>query len=780
MLSNLQVLVRIALANIFSSALNVFVGLVLLFGAALLVIGGSLFTTLDDSLSRSIVDSITGHLQVYAARSKDPLEIYGKVDGSDVNLAPIDDFKTLKAKLLTLPNVEKVVPMGGATALVGSGNTVDVTLEKLRNLYRAQAEGPKLPDAEFQAKRASLHQHVRNIIAVLEKDVARESELTDGSGIDPRQKEALATASTDAFWSSFDDDPFTHLELLENRVAPLVADADLLFMRCLGTDLDAYQKSFSRMAIIEGGPVPAGTRGVLLPRFFSEEYLKLKNARRLDKLRDAREAGRKLDDQSDQELQRFIRENKSQTREIILQLDGQGTTTAVAKLQQHLGSKESDLAVLLPLFFDVNDANFEARYAFFYKELAPLLNLYRARVGDTLTLRSFGRSGATTTVLAKVYGIFELHGLEKSPLAGANALVDIVTFRDLYGFLGADMKAELDAMKAQVAAKQVDRADAESALFGDAADVVQETKSSDIAEAITKREVKKQADTFSPNEIDDGVVMHAAVLLKDGSALAQAQAAIDIEKLLSDTKAKADPAVVAKAKALVDAGTLPFLLSTALREVVSLEGQRAEGKEVSTTMPLLALKAALKTERPTLAAADVSTIDALVEGAQPKVWAVSWVAAAGFLGKFIDFFRLLLVALMSAFAFIALIVVTLGMTIATLQRTQTIGTMRAIGAQRGFVVSMVLVETMVLAFTFGAAGAAVGSGVVKWLHVRGIPAFRDELYFFFSGPVLRPELTAGGLVLAVVVTMVVSLLAVIFPTWLATRVAPVTAMAPTE
>jgi ABC-type lipoprotein release transport system permease subunit len=93
MLSNLQVLVRIALANIFSSALNVFVGLVLLFGAALLVIGGSLFTTLDDSLSRSIVDSITGHLQVYAARSKDPLEIYGKVDGSDVNLAPIDDFK---------------------------------------------------------------------------------------------------------------------------------------------------------------------------------------------------------------------------------------------------------------------------------------------------------------------------------------------------------------------------------------------------------------------------------------------------------------------------------------------------------------------------------------------------------------------------------------------------------------------------------------------------------------------------------------------------------------
>jgi ABC-type lipoprotein release transport system permease subunit len=70
----------------------------------------------------------------------------------------------------------------------------------------------------------------------------------------------------------------------------------------------------------------------------------------------------------------------------------------------------------------------------------------------------------------------------------------------------------------------------------------------------------------------------------------------------------------------------------------------------------------------------------------------------------------------------------------------------------------------------------VGASAVLWLHARGIPAFRDELYFFFSGPVLRPELTASGLVLAFVVTLVVSVLAVLFPTWMATRVAPVTAM----
>lgn len=780
MFSNLMILVRIALANIVSSALNILVGLVLLFGAALLVIGGSIFTTLDGSLSRSIVDSITGHLQVYAARSKDPLEVYGKFDGSDVNLAPITDFKALKAKLLSVPNVKKVVPMGAATALVGSGNTVDVTLEKLRALYRTQQGDQKLSDDAFRAARDNKFKHVRNIIAVLEKDLAREAELNDGSSVEVSQRAALATASTDEFWQTFDTDPFAHLELLENRVAPLVADADLLFLRCLGTDLEAYQASFPRMAIVEGGPVPPGTRGVLLPRFFTEELFKLKNARRLDKLRDARAAGRRIADASDVELHRWIRENKSQTREIVLQLDGEGTATAVAELQKHLGSNEKDLATLLSAFFDVTDETFETRYTFFYAALAPLLNLYRARVGDTLALRSFGRSGATTTVLVKVYGIFELRGLEKSPLAGANALVDIVTFRDLYGFLGAESKAELDAMKAQVAAKEVKRDDAEAALFGGDAEVVQEAASATITEAATPREVKKQVDTFAPSEVDDGVVMHAAVVLEDGSAPAQAKAMADIERLLSDSKPAPDRDVLARAQALLDEGSLPFMLSSTLGQVVALEKQRADGKDVTTTTAVMELKAALKLERPTLPAASVASIEGLIERAQPTVWAVSWVTAAGFLGKFIDFFRMLLGAIVLAFSFIALIVVTLGMTIATLQRTQTIGTMRAIGAQRSFVVSMVLVETLVLALTFGVVGAGVGSAVVSWLNARGIPAFRDELYFFFSGPVLRPELTAGGLTLAVVVTMVVSVLAVIVPTYLATRVQPVTAMQPTE
>ncbi len=775
-MSRLLILFRIAFANLFSSMLNVFVGLVLLFGAALLVIGGSVFTTLDDALSKSIVGSISGHVHVYGARSKDPLELYGRVDGSDSDLTPIDDFKGLKKKLLEIPNVERVVPMGAATAMVTGGNNIDLTLEKFRDLVKKKDE---LGAEAYTAKKNALIGQLRQIAKVLREDLDRAKELSTDR--DEEGEAALALTSSDEFWDSFESDPFGHLELLENKLAPVLVDGDMLFLRYLGTDLDAYQATFDRMRIVEGGKVPEGHRGILLPKFFMEEFMKLKNARRLDKIRDARAAGRKLSDSEDKDLQRFVRENVAQTREIVLQLDEEGTAKAIADLQKFLGSQDKELPKLLAIFFSVTDDNFDARYAWFYEHLAPMLSLYRVRVGDSITLRAIGKAGSIQSALVKVYGIFELQGLEKSPLAGANALTDLVTFRTLYGFLTAEKKAELDAMKAATGAKEVSRDNAEEALFGGDAEVVEEVKEKAFEDKLPgsgeqNAASRRLADTFPVSEVDEGVVMNAAIWLKDGSPLAVLQTQRDIEKALQAEAPAVDPAHIAAAKALLEKNSLPMVLMATLKPVVELEEKRARGEFAPSFDALLALKDALKTEKPRLPEDQYKTIAALITGASPRTWVVSWTSAAGFLGKFIDFFRLLLVAVVAAFAFFALIVVTIGMTIATLQRTATIGTLRAIGAQKGFVAMMVTVETVVLALVFGSVGALVGALAVRWLHATGIPAFRDELYFFFSGPVLRPELSAGGVVLSLIVVTVVSVLSIIFPLVLATRVAPITAM----
>src|SRR4029078_2510344 len=131
-------------------------------------------------------------------------------------------------------------------------------------------------------------------------------------------------------------------------------------------------------------------------------------------------------------LQRMVRENVSQVREILLQLDAAKTTDFRAKLQRELGSKETDVGKLLATFFQTTDQSFRQRYDFFYKELAPSLELYRVRIGDSLTIKAFTRSGYVQSVNVPVYGTFEFQGLEKSTLAVGLHLVYRVLFRAVH------------------------------------------------------------------------------------------------------------------------------------------------------------------------------------------------------------------------------------------------------------------------------------------------------------------------------------------------------------
>ena len=62
------------------------------------------------------------------------------------------------------------------------------------------------------------------------------------------------------------------------------------------------------------------------------------------------------------------------------------------------------------------------------------------------------------------------------------------------------------------------------------------------------------------------------------------------------------------------------------------------------------------------------------------------------------------------------------------------------------------------------------------LNARGVPAFNDEMYFFFSGPRLHPTMTTANAISAFAVVLIVSAISTLFPAVLATRVSPVRAM----
>jgi ABC-type lipoprotein release transport system permease subunit len=712
------ILLQIAFRNLLASrAKSLIVGGIILFGAVLVVVGSSLLDSIDSGMRRSIQGSLGGHIQVYDARSRDDLALYGGMMGES-DLEPIEDFSRLKRTLESVPNVKTVVPMGVDVAFVAMGNLFDVALERLRgDVRRCTAEsagrpaapswagrGPCAGSVDLEAQYEAHKAHVRRMATLLRDDLAQARVIANESGRDAadraRNRGDLERATSDAFWEKFDGDPLASLEFLENRIAPLSLDGGFLWVRYVGTDLDTFQRAFEGAQIVEGTPVPHGHRGILLGKLYAEEYLKLRTARRLDKIKDARDLlhGRIA---RDEELQRWVKENQTSTRDILLQLDPIRARQATARLQRAMGTEESDLQKLVVQLLTTDDKNFDERYRIFYSELAPLLQLYPVKVGDAITIQAPSKSGYMNSVNVKVYGFIQFKGLEKSAVAGIMSIMDILTFRDLYGYMTAEKAAEIRKLKQSAGARAVSRENAEAELFG-GGEVTGSARATAIDEnrllAASPGSRKKEdlfARVYSQEEIDGGVAKNAAVILKD-----------------------------------------PHRIRETIREI----------------------EAAAKRD-----------------GLQIK--AVDWQRASGMVGQFVTLARLILyVAVLIIFA-VALVIINNAMVMATLQRVKEIGTMRAIGAQRRFVVVMLLVETVAVGLAFGAIGAALGAGVV-WLigAAGGIPATNDQMYFFFSGPSLIPRLGAASLGLSLVIVFVVSVLSGLYPALIATRVAPVEAM----
>src|SRR6185436_9472002 len=100
-------LLQTSLRNVFSSFLNVLIGLIILFGTLFFVVGGSLVDSMDKAMSRSIIGSVAGNAQVYAASSKDSPSLFENWQIPDLDSIP--DFSKIKTVLMTHPNVRTVV-----------------------------------------------------------------------------------------------------------------------------------------------------------------------------------------------------------------------------------------------------------------------------------------------------------------------------------------------------------------------------------------------------------------------------------------------------------------------------------------------------------------------------------------------------------------------------------------------------------------------------------------------------------------------------------------------
>jgi ABC-type lipoprotein release transport system permease subunit len=705
-------LFAIALRNLLAHKIrSAIVGGILVFGTTLVLIGASLLGSIEASMAESLTGSVSGQLQISSSTAKDTLVLFpGPLDGTDIGV--LDDFPALRAEIEAIPGVAAVLPQGFDYAMIFAANLIDRKLATLREHHKAGDATAMVP----------VRDHVRRIVELLDKDLTRIRGVInlDADDVNKRGAADVHTAAQPAFWADFDGNFAKRMEFLENKVAQMSVGEDILFIRYMGTDIDRFTKAFKRFKLVRGTDVPKGQRGILLNTLYHEEMLKQKTARRLDKMRDKIAEGASFE--SDDELADWRRMNIAQYKEISWQLDAEAAEKVAVALEAYVKVTDAPalaaaattttadatapaphrVDALLRAFFDVDDGNFAQRYAVFYEKVAPKLQLYRVEVGDTLTIRGMSQGGYMSSVNVKIYGTFRFEGLDKSVLGGMVNIMDINSFRDLYGHVTAEQREEIRALEKRAGVEVIAAADAEDALFGEDADLSAEATASGFDE-FANVDMGKGARTWSEGladvvytqaQIDGGVVRNAAVVLHDPKAIASVRAAIE---------------------------------------------KRAEIKN----LPIRVL---------------------------------DWKEAAGMLGNFVSvIYAVLLIAILAVFG-VALLIINNSMVLSTIERTREIGTMRAIGASRRFVLQMFLIESLVLGGVFGALGVGLGAGIVAWLGNVGIAAPNDTMVFLFGGPRMYPWMSAGQVGFALVLVVVVTVASTIYPAMLATRVTPLEAM----
>jgi ABC-type lipoprotein release transport system permease subunit len=451
----LRLLFLLALRNLTAHKVKSgIIGAILFVGTLFIVVGNSMLDSVQGTMEQALTSSLVGHIQVYDKNAKDPLQIFGGMGMGRPDNGEIVDFSRIRDPLLQHPNVATVVPMATTTATVFGQTELDGQLERLR---AAVAAGDS-------ATQEAIIPQVRRLLALLLEQQEQRARITAEPEKVEADKAALARAMTDEFWQGFRASPLTALDELDTQIAPLAADGRILYFRAIGTDLDLFTKTFDRFHIVDGQMVPPGEQGFLMSKRTYELLVKGKVARDFDAIKKKWEQGQRIAE--DKLLAEAVGRMSRQYASLIFQLSVTDAPVVEAELSRALPDVQGGLEEKLQAFLNVDDSNILERHRQFYEIIAPRIELYDVKVGDTIALRAFTSAGYLRSVNVKIWGTYEFDGLESADLMTATNLIDLATFRQLYGKMGAAELAELQGIRNEVGVKDISRESAEDALFG--------------------------------------------------------------------------------------------------------------------------------------------------------------------------------------------------------------------------------------------------------------------------------------------------------------------------
>jgi putative ABC transport system permease protein len=156
--------------------------------------------------------------------------------------------------------------------------------------------------------------------------------------------------------------------------------------------------------------------------------------------------------------------------------------------------------------------------------------------------------------------------------------------------------------------------------------------------------------------------------------------------------------------------------------------------------------------------------------------AAGWQRAAGPFATIPSLIRILLVAAILIVSVVAVIIIMNTLVGSVIERTSEIGTMRALGAKKGFVWRMFFIETLTISIVFGLIGTAIGAAMVAVLNAASVPAANPILQLLVGGPVLRPVISASALGASIIVFVMIGVIAHLYPVAVALKIPPIRAI----
>ena len=184
----------------------------------------------------------------------------------------------------------------------------------------------------------------------------------------------------------------------------------------------------------------------------------------------------------------------------------------------------------------------------------------------------------------------------------------------------------------------------------------------------------------------------------------------------------------------------------------------------------------LKLRRPGAAGRVTETLERIIAEEELAAQVLGWVDAAAPLSQLSDGFKIVFNVVIIVIAVVAVIIIMNTLVISVTERMSEIGTMRAIGARKGFVRRMIGAETVTLAFVFGGAGVVLALVLLAILGATGIRAGNLFLRILFGGEVLRPAVSPGSVAFSLLMVAAIAVLSSLYPLAVALRISPRQAM----